>query len=139
MASKIFIDANILLDFALKRTEYKNAKAIIELVVSGKVQGFITPSIVHIVGYWLTKEYGAKKAKEILLALLAEITVIDITHSITLMALYSKMNDIEDALQYFTALHHKLDYFLTRDEKLIKEGNPVLPIISVDDFLGFIS
>jgi predicted nucleic acid-binding protein len=138
MASKIFIDANILLDFALKRTEYKNAKAIMELVISGKVQGFITPSIVHIVGYWLTKEYGAKKAKEILLALLAEITVIDITHSITLMALHSRMNDIEDALQYFTALHHKLDYFLTRDEKLIKEGNPVLPIISVDDFLGFI-
>jgi predicted nucleic acid-binding protein len=138
MASKIFIDANILLDFTLKRTEYKKAKALFELVVIGKVQGFITPSIVHIVGYWLTKEYGAKKAKEILLTLLADIKVIDITHSITLMALHSKINDIEDALQYFTALHYKLHYFLTRDEKLMKESNAVLPIISVDDYLGII-
>jgi predicted nucleic acid-binding protein len=138
MASKVFIDANILLDFTLKRADYNKAKKLIELVVIGKVQGYVTPSIVHIVGYWLTKEYGAKKAKEILLTLLVEIKVIDISHTNTLTALHSKINDIEDALQYYAALHHKLDYFLSRDAKLMKEGTAVLPIISIEDYMEII-
>jgi predicted nucleic acid-binding protein len=138
MASKVFIDANILLDFTLKRADYAKAKKLIALVESGKVYGYVTPSIVHIVGYWLTKEYGAKKAKEILLALLVDIKVIDISHTITLTALHSKISDIEDALQYYPALLHKLDYFLSKDAKLLKEGTAVLPIISIDDYMKII-
>jgi predicted nucleic acid-binding protein len=138
MASKVFIDANILLDFTLKRVDYARAKKLIALVESGKVHGYVTPSIVHIVGYWLTKEYGAKKAKEVLLTLLVDIKVIDISHTTTLTTLHSKINDIEDALQYYAALHHKLDYFLSRDVKLMKEGTPVLPIISIDDYMEII-
>ena len=49
MASKVFLDANILLDFTLKRNGYDAAKKINELAVAGQVQAYITPSIVHIV------------------------------------------------------------------------------------------
>lgn len=90
MAFKVFIDANILLDFTLKRSEYAQSKKIIELVIEGTVEAYITPSIVHILGYWLTKEYGNSKAKELLLALLLDITVIDIPHEIIVNALHSK-------------------------------------------------
>src|SRR5215471_7153262 len=116
MASKVLLDANILLDFTLKRDNYNLSKRIIELAINGRVRAFITPSIVHIVGYWLTKAYGNSKAKELLLALLAEMYVIDINHEITVNALHSKIKDIEDALQYYTAMHHKLDYFITQDK-----------------------
>ena len=109
MASKVFLDANILLDFTLKRGGYDAAKKIIELIVNGQIQAFITPSIVHIVGYWLTKSYGNAKAKELLLTLMADVYVIDISHEITLNALHSKIKDIEGALQYNMALHHKVD------------------------------
>jgi putative PIN family toxin of toxin-antitoxin system len=135
MASKVFLDANILLDFTLKRDGYDAAKKIIELVVSGQIQAFITPSIVHIVGYWLTKAYGNAKAKELLLTLLADVYVIDINHEITLNALHSKIKDIEDALQYYTALHHKVDYFITQDKDLQKESIPVLPVYTPGEFL----
>ena len=47
MASKVFFDANILLDFTLKRDEYEQSRKIIELAVNGTIQAFITPSIVH--------------------------------------------------------------------------------------------
>lgn len=57
MASKLFLDANVLLDFTFKREGYSDAKEIIQLVIDGQVQAFITPSIVHIAGYWLTKAY----------------------------------------------------------------------------------
>jgi predicted nucleic acid-binding protein len=135
MAYKIFLDANILLDFALKREEFVSSKKIIELAVDGQVQGFITPSIVHIVGYWVTKAYGNSSAKELLLALLADVTVIDIPHGIVLNALHSKINDIEDALQYYTALYYKLDYFISRDRNLQKQQIPILPIYTPELFL----
>jgi len=135
MASKVFLDANILLDFTLKRDHYDDSKRIIELAVNGQVQAFITPSIVHIVGYWLTKAYGNAKAKELLLTLLADVYVIDISHEITLNALHSKIKDIEDALQYYTAMHHKLDYFITQDKDMQKESIPVLPVYTPEEFL----
>jgi predicted nucleic acid-binding protein len=136
MAFKVFIDANILLDFTLKRSEYAQSKKIIELVIEGTVEAYITPSIVHILGYWLTKEYGNSKAKELLLTILSDITVIDIPHEIVVNALHSKMNDIEDALIYFTAIHYKLDYFISRDKSLQKQGTPTLPIYTPKEFLA---
>ena len=136
MVSKIFLDANILLDFLLKRNAYEIAKKVISLCVNGQLQAFITPSIVHIVGYWLTKAYGSGKAKELLLTLLADITIIDTGHEITLNALHSKINDIEDALQYYTALHHKLDCFISNDKQLQKTAIPILPVYTAEGFLG---
>jgi predicted nucleic acid-binding protein len=135
MAFKVFLDANILLDFTLKRKEYEKSKTIIELVVSGEIQAFITPSIVHIVGYWLSKTYGNANAKEILLTLLTDVTVIDLPHEIAVNALHSKINDIEDALQYYTAIHHKLDYFISRDKQLQRQSIPVLTVYTPDEFL----
>jgi len=135
MASKVFIDANVMLDFLLKRVAFPEAREIISLVVNGKIQGYITPSIVHIVGYWLTKAFGVSKAKELLLTLLADIHVIDIPHQVTLVALHSKMNDIEDALQYYTAIHHKLDCFISLDKQLQKTGLPNLPIYTPKEFI----
>lgn len=135
MASKIFLDANVLLDFLLKRDRYDDVKQIIKLVVDKKIQAFITPSVVHIVGYWLTKSYGSEKAKELLLLLLTDITVIDSNHQLTMIALHSKIDDIEDALQYYTALHHKLDVFISSDKKLQKSGIASLPVMSVNEVL----
>ena len=136
MAFRIFLDANILLDFTVKREDYAVSRNLIEWIVKGRVQAFITPSIVHITGYWLTKAYGHAKAKELLLTLLADIQVIDIGHEITINALHSKMNDIEDALQYYTALHHRLDYFISRDKALQKAAIAVLPVHSPEEFLA---
>ncbi len=139
MASKIFLDANIILDFTLKRESYEVSKKIIALVVHREYEAFITPAVIHIVGYWLTKAYGVEKAKELLLTLLSDIQVIDISHSITLNALHSKIRDIEDALQYYTALHHQLDYFISRDKRLQKDGIPALPVYTPEQFVKLFS
>ncbi|MEO8822011.1 MAG: PIN domain-containing protein [Ginsengibacter sp.] len=135
MASKIFLDANVLLDFTLKRKAYPDAKKLIELILEEKIKGFVTPAIIHIVGYWLTKAYGAKKAKELLLSILVDIQSLDIPHEIVINALLSKINDIEDSLQYYTALHYKLDYFISEDKLLKKESTSVLPVYSIKEFL----
>lgn len=135
MASKIFLDANVLLDFTLKREGYETAKEVVALAVAGLVQAFITPAIVHIVGYWLSKAYGHAKAKQILLTLLLDIKVIDINHEVILTALHSKMGDIEDALQYYTAIYHKVDYFISSDKQLKKAAIPGLPVYAPKEFI----
>ena len=137
MAFRIFLDANILLDFTLKRPAYESARQLIAWAVEGRVEAFVTPAVVHITGYWLTKVYKADMAKKLLLSLLADIQVIDIGHETTIHALHSKMIDIEDALQYYTALHHRLDYFISRDKGLQKAAIPILPVYSPEDFLKY--
>lgn len=135
MASKVLIDANVLLDFTLKRTNYELAKQVFSAIVNQGLNAYITPSILHIAGYWLTKAYGAAKAKDILLYVLSEVTVIDGTHDVMLNALSSRMSDIEDALQYYTALHHQLDAVISENKGLKKASIASLPVYTLKEFI----
>lgn len=135
MASKVFLDANVLLDLTLKRADYDAAKEIMSMAIQGRIQALITPSIIHILGYWLTKAYDQAKAKEIILALLNDISCIDISHEQVINALHSPIRDIEDALQYYAALHYRVDYFISRDRQLKKDAISILPVYSPEEFL----
>jgi len=135
MAFRLFLDTDVLLDFTLKRDAYGDARQLMEWAVKGKVQLFITAGIVQIAGYWLIKAYGPATAKELLSALLADVQVIDIDHEVAVSALHSRINNTEQALQYYAALHHKLDYFISRDKDLDKAASPVLPVCSPEDFI----
>jgi predicted nucleic acid-binding protein len=137
MAFKIFLDANTLLDLTLKRQQYPQARRLLESTIEGKLQSFTTSSIIQVVSYWLAATYGTDRARDLLLALLAEVRVIDISHEIALNALHSKMGNMEDALLYYTALHHKLDYFITRDLRLREGALPALPVCSPEEFLVY--
>lgn len=135
MAVKVFLDANILLDFFLKRAHYEEAKLLIQYTLNGNIQAYISPSIIHISGYWLTKAYGHDKTKRLLLELLEDIKCIEITPSEVLLALRSDVDDIEDAMQYYTALHHKLDCLISRDEKFAKAARASLPVYTPGIFI----
>jgi len=136
MASKIFLDANIILDFALQRdTGYQVAKDIIQYAIDGKANVYITPAIVHIAGYYITKYHSAHIAKNMLLSLLYNIHCIEMTHESVVRALESELLDIEDALQYYTALNHKMDCFISRDKKFVKAAKPQLPVYDPATFI----
>ena len=135
MASKVFLDANILLDLTFQRADYKVAREIMTLVIQGKVQAFVTPAVLHIVGYWLTKAYTQARAKEILLGLLNDVRSIDISHDQVVTSLHSAIRDMEDALQYYTALYYKVDIFISRDKQLKKDAIPALPVYGPEEFL----
>ncbi|WP_300601699.1 PIN domain-containing protein [Niabella sp.] len=135
MVSKVFLDANILLDFTLKRANFDVARKLFEYIVNGKFSAFITPAILHIAAYWLAKAYGGEKARTILQELLVDIRVIDAPHEIALMALNSKFGDIEDALQYYTALHHDMNAFVSGDAGLKKSAISSLPVYTLKEFI----
>ncbi|MFX7559815.1 hypothetical protein ABTJ75_19340, partial [Acinetobacter baumannii] len=63
------------------------------------------------------------------------VEVIDCDHQVALTAINSSIDDIEDALQYYTALKHKLNYFISTDKKLKKQAIPQLPIYAAAEIL----
>ena len=38
-------------------------------------------------------------------------------------------------LQYYIAMHHKVDYFITQDKDMQKESIPTLPVYTPEEFL----
>jgi predicted nucleic acid-binding protein len=135
MSNKIYIDANVILDYCLDRKEKTNAKLILEEINKGNLRGFMSGSIIHILSYFLEKIYGVEKTKEIILAIVEDFEVIDMPKEIIIQALHSEMNDIEDALQYYVALHHKMDYFISNDQQLKSESINTLPVYSTGEFV----
>lgn len=135
MAFRIFLDAGVLLDFTLKREGRSAARKLMEWAVNGRVQAYVTPSVVQETGRRLKEAYGAGRAKELLLAILAEVQVIDTGHAVAVSALHSTISEVDDALSYYTALHHKLDYFITRNKELSSTATPVLPVCTPEAFL----
>jgi predicted nucleic acid-binding protein len=135
MAFKVFLDANIILDFTLQRTGFEKAKQVIEKGIAGDIQLFTTPAILHIASHWLTKSYSVSTAKKVILTLLNDVEIIDCDHHTTLMALNSNFSDIEDALQYYAAIKNNIDYFISSDRKLKKSAIPQLPVYTADEFV----
>ncbi len=135
MASKILIDANILIDFLLKRKNFEVSERLLKNIFTNQYKVFVTPAIIHITAYWIKKSLGAAVSKIILLELLNNIKVIDCDHKTAILALSSKMTDVEDALQYYTALQHQLDFVITQDQHFQKQAIPSLPIYSPQEFL----
>jgi len=135
MAIKVFLDANVLLDISLKRKGFENVEKIFAQINLGVFEAFISSSIIHIVFYILSKEYSNKIAKGFILKVLEDIEIIDLNKEISINALLSKIEDVEDALQYYVALHHKMDYFISNDQQLKKESINTLPVYSTSEFV----
>ncbi len=130
MATKVFLDANVILDFVLKRNNHETVRSIFLLEEQQKINLFVSSSILHIVSYWLTRSLGSIVAKTTLLKLLDHVKVVESNHESSVRALESEFTDIEDALQYFTALSNKMDYIISFDKGFLKFNSEKLPIVN---------
>ncbi len=135
MASKILLDANVLIDFLLERSGFEVSERLLKVILYHPYKVFVTPAIIHITSYWVKKSLGTANTKALLLELLKDIKTIDCDHKTAVLAINSAMDDVEDALQYYTALYHKLDYLITQDKQFQKQAIPSLPIYSPQEFL----
>jgi predicted nucleic acid-binding protein len=136
MAFRIFVDSDVLLDFLLKRSGYQIARRLMDWAVRGRVQLFTSPAILQEIARELTKAYGAAQAKELLLALVAILQLVDAGYDTAVSALQSEIANISGAISYHTALNQRLDYFITYDTSLLQIVNPVLPAYTAIDFLN---
>jgi len=75
----------------------------------------------------------------VITALLNDIQIIDCTHATAMNAAHSTMEDLEDALQYFAALSHGINYFISGDKKLKKNALPALPVNTARELVNLVS
>ena len=115
---KIFFDTNILLDVLLKRAGHFEASAKLwTYAESAQVRGHISAISFNNIYYIVQKTAGATAAQKVLNTLRDSFTTVDCTSQIINQAIDARMKDFEDAIQYFSAMHAKCNYLLTRNLK----------------------
>jgi predicted nucleic acid-binding protein len=139
MASKVLLDANFLLDLTLKRAAFKEVSQLMQAAINRDVEACTTPAVLHILSYFFGKAHGNVTAKHFIGVLLNDVTIIDCSHATAVLAVNSNISDPEDALQYYTALAHSVDYFVSADLALKKAALPQLPVYTAKELLQLLS
>ena len=136
MVPKVFLDANVLLQYTLKESGYSHGRQVMEWAVRGWIQVFTSSAIIRDIAIGLNRAYGPAQTQNILAALVASTQVIDADFQTIIMALQSRIDDVAAAISYFTALQHRMDYFLTYDVEIFQNSSPVLPATTPIDFFN---
>lgn len=135
MVFKVFVDVNVFLDYFGKREHFVKAEKIFELADNGVIDAFTSVSAFQTVGYFLQKYRGSQLAKSLLLEFAPTIELLESSKSNIVQALNSSIKDIEDAIHYYTAIEHKMDYLITNDIDFLKLDGTALNIKTPVDFL----
>jgi predicted nucleic acid-binding protein len=131
----VFVDANIVLEVLMRRSEYVASARILRAGEQGQMHLCISSSAIGFVAYWLRKEHGLAKTKEVLIGLLESLRIVDISHEYLIRALSSDFTDIEDAIQYYTALQHNIEFLITLDKKGFKQARDMTRVMTPRVFL----
>jgi predicted nucleic acid-binding protein len=141
MAYNFFLDSDVILDFLMERNfHYQNSRLLFNNKVRNVVNLYTTPSIILNVQYVSQKIIGKSKAAELIkkLVLLFEISLT--SKEIMLKAYNSSFADIEDAVQYYSAVADKaIDFFVTRNTKDYKNADEHLKIVTPAEAIKILS
>ena len=139
MVSKIFLDANCLLDLILQRPGMEHAEVLMQFGIAGEIYLYTTPSVLHIVSYYSRKAYSKPAAKQIIVTLMEDLQIIDCDHSAAVEAATSGLEDLEDALQYYAAVAHGINYFVSADRQLKRNAVAQLPVYTSKELLAVLA
>jgi predicted nucleic acid-binding protein len=137
MATKLFLDTNIILDLLDRDRPFsKESEVLFKFIEEGAFLAYFSESVITTTDYVLIKKFANAKRISILNDLLKLITIIECSNTIVQNALLKNEPDVEDAILYELALTEKLDYFITNDKQALKKkATKKLPIITTKDFL----
>lgn len=132
---EIFLDTDVSFDIISKREpHYTSSVRFLQLAAKDKARLVISESSLANLFYLSFDIYKLKDAASKLSDFIGACALVSAGKETALLALLSPFKDKEDALQYYTALHAKTDYFITRNIKDYKHKNPSLPVYLPDDF-----
>ena len=139
MAYKLFLDTNVFLDVFLERTDdWNEAEKILQLASRNKIDVFTSANNLVNVIYSLKKQKLTQDEIIRMMELTLTYTQLaDITRPAFAFALRAGFPDLEDAVQFYTALQIKgIDYFITSNTKDYKKTSMQLPVITPKQFMG---
>ena len=133
----VFLDSNVFLDALLQRTDFKEAEAILQLKEKAELEIATTPACLLNVIYFIQKAGVPHNAViQIMAELLETVFLVPTNKDIFLKAIHSEFTDIEDSVQYYSALSAtNMDYFITSNIKDFKKASSQLPVVSPKQFM----
>jgi predicted nucleic acid-binding protein len=111
---KLFLDTNIFLDLILKREEFDKALLIFNAIESRLFSGVILDITILNIDYIANKQ--AKDVKEFLRLVNKHFEIVGISNEMIERALKIDNNDLEDNLQYLSAINSKCEIVITNDK-----------------------
>jgi predicted nucleic acid-binding protein len=134
---EVFLDTDVSFDIISKREpHYDSSVKLLDLAARDKIRLMISESSLANLFYLTFDIYKITDAVAKLSDLVIACELASGRKDNVLLALKSTFKDKEDALQYYTALHAKADYFITRNLKdYVKHSTLSLPVYSPNQFL----
>ncbi len=114
---RIFLDANILVSVLNKEYPlFTYAARIVSLADNKKFTVYTSPVCLAIAFYFAEKKSGTSLAKQKIKLLSEKISITTMGKNEVIQALENKqVNDFEDGLEYYAAVHNKCDVIVTED------------------------
>ena len=132
----VFIDTDVIVDFLTDRKPFSLESAkIFSLIDQKKIKGCVS-SLSFSNLYYVLRKFGThRKVINSLQELSELVDVLKVDSDIVKSALTSDFKDLEDSIQYFTALEYKrIDCIITRNIKDFKDSS--LPVMTPETFLA---
>jgi predicted nucleic acid-binding protein len=132
----VLFDTDVILDFLFDRKPFsQNSLALFLKCEDKELCGYVTPVILSNIYYITMQESHHAFVLEKLKVLVSIFTVLPMDQKTVHLALHSKFNDFEDALQYAAALgSKKIDALVTRNLKDFKKST--IPVFSPGELLS---
>lgn len=132
---RIFVDTNLLLDVLARREPFYAAAARVwTLAETGAHEALVSAISFNNVFYIVRKARDTATARRALVLLRDVFASVAPDQRILNQAIDSDIPDFEDAIQFYSALHARADYLLTRNVGDFPAG--ILPILAPDEFLA---
>jgi hypothetical protein len=112
---------------------YKDAQDLFTLSDNRKIHLCISSLSFANAYYSIVRHHKEVDAKKYLAKFKVLVTVFPLEDKAIELALASNFDDLEDGLQYFTALNHRADFIITRNKKDFK--NSEIPVMNAGEFL----
>lgn len=118
MATKIFLDVNVLIDVVQNREGFvEPASKVLQLGIDGDCELCASDVTMVTVSFYAKKNRTTEQLYEVMRGLRDMIDVISTGASAIDWALQQGNRDFEDAVQYYAAMRCDAEYIITRNER----------------------
>jgi predicted nucleic acid-binding protein len=131
---KVFIDTDVLLDTILDRKPHAEfSHALIGLCEQKVIDGYTSLLVLANLYYIIKKMSHHHRAVLAINKIRSLLQILPCTDRDLDASINAGFDDIEDGIQHFAALHHKIDCLITRNTKDFRKAT--ISILTPEEFL----
>jgi len=124
MSMKVFVDTNVLVDVLAGREPfYQDSAYVWTLAEQGRVAGFVSVISFNNI-YYVVRRLRTRRVADRMIVLLRDtFTPVALDKQILDQAIDAGLSDLEDAIQYFSAVRAGADCIISRDVRVFPKSD----------------